>query len=144
MHKRPCVLAGLCLALLSATTGCYWTNGKWSFTRPSKPPLNQVLHISVRSSLLSPGTAVLQVTNVSAKPVGKLTFYFRNRDNNQQASYQITEIKPSEGREIGVLQVGWALEPNEEITVVAEGFTGFRLETYWADNGTVGIRTPWW
>lgn len=128
--------AFVCLSILGllVSTGC----------SPSTPQLKQVLHVSVRSSLLSPGTAVLQVVNASSQPLRKVTVYFRNRDSNQQTYYTIAELKPSEGREIGLLETGWTLEPNEEVTLVADGFTGFRLQTYRADNGSVGIRAPWW
>lgn len=134
MIKTRSALACLSLLALLVTTGC----------SPSTPQLKQALHVSVRSSLLGPGTCVLQVTNVTAKPLRKLTVYFRNCDNNQQTYYNIAELKPSELREIGLLEAGWALAPNEEVTIAAEGFTGFRLQTYRADNGMVGIRAPWW
>ncbi len=134
MVKTLSAFVSLCLLAPLVSAGC----------SQSQPQLNQVLHVSVRSSFLNPGSSVLQVTNVSAKPLRKVTVWFRNCDSNQQASYQIAELKPSEGREIGILEAAWALAPNEEVTIAADGFTGFRLKTYRADNGTVGIRTPLW
>ncbi len=134
MVRTRSAFACLSLLVLLVTTGC----------SPSTPQLNRILHVSVRSSRLSPGTAVLQVVNASSQPLRKVTAYFRNCDSNQQTYYTIAELRPAEGREIGLLETGWTLEPNEEVTLVADEFTGFRLQTYRADNGTVGIQAPWW
>ena len=130
MARRLPAFAWLCLAFVLVPAGC----------SSRQPSLSRVLHVVVRPSLMNSNTGVIQLTNTSPKPLHKLTVYLRSRDRNQRTSYNVTELKPSERTEIGLLETSWALEPNEEITITCEEFSPLRLATHRASNGTVGIR----
>jgi hypothetical protein len=109
---------------------------------PQRPSLKSVIHVSVRRSLLDSSTSVLQISNISQSPLPALIMSFTNLDSKHKQYYKIDLINPGEQLEIGMLEAGWAFEPNEEIYIAIENgqYVGVTLKTYRAENGSVGIK----
>lgn len=107
---------------------------------PSKPSLSNVIHVSIRRSLLDSSTSVLQIHNTSRTPLRGLRVWFTNQDSQQRVSHDIDVINPQQTAEIGTLECGWALEPNERVFVFQDEYKHLVFTTYRAENGAVGIR----
>jgi hypothetical protein len=87
-------------------------------------------------------TSVLQIKNTSQSALPNLIMQLTNLDSKQEKYYRIDRLNPGEQKEIGILEAGWAFEPNEEIFIFMEDgrFIGVIYKTYRAENGSVGIK----
>lgn len=126
-------LAVLCLPIL-----CMGCDVKTS-PGPIAPTVSSVISVTTRKSFLDSSSGVLQLTNTSQKPIGKITVWFRNKDTKTEATVVIGAIDPGKTAEIGMLE-GWALEPNESVVLYLDGYTKSSYSTYQGANGNVGIR----
>lgn len=133
---KPIVLFVVALAL---AVGCQNTSG-----RPSAPSLGPLVTVSMRQSHLFGSSAVLQISNVSSGTLSGITIRFRNLDNNQSGAYNLPPLPRGEMAEVGVLECGWALEPNEEIEIQHSTYGKLKFTTYKTEKGTVGIRMALW
>jgi hypothetical protein len=109
---------------------------------PKVPSLNEVIHVSVRRSSLDSTTAVLQIQSEHNEA---LTLYgaVLNMDSKQQRKFTIGILEPNQSVELGLLEIGWAFEPNERFFIATtpdQPYKTIRFETYRTDSGSVGIR----
>ena len=61
---------------------------------PAKPSLSNVIHVSIRRSLLDSSTSVLQIHNTSLTPLQGVSVCFTNQDSQQRVFHDIDVINP--------------------------------------------------
>ena len=114
--------------------------GGWTDkSTPPRPSVNNVVELSTRRSLLSPGTAVLIIKNKTGSVVKGLSISYRNRDSNQKKFHLVSDIAAFSRTEVGILESGWALEPNEIFSIHLENHEGATYKTFRADDGSIGF-----
>jgi hypothetical protein len=91
--------------------------------------------------MLSPGTGVLRLTNVSEKEFVGFAKVWNN--DSKQSYYWILKLPAKATTEIGINE-GWAFEPNETILISGDGYVDGYLYTYKAESGSVGIKEAWY
>jgi len=107
-----------------------------------KRPITDAIHVSIRPSLVNSATGVLQLRNGTNRALTVL-LQMHNKNSNQRTAHQV-EIGPYTTEEIGVLEAGWAFEPNETVEISSTGFDSVTYKTFKTDSGTVGITKAWW
>ena len=95
-------------------------------------PITNVLDVSWRYSMLNSGTGVLQIKNITKSPISGVTIDYYNQDNKQKQSYTVGKINGFAEIEVGILESGWAIEPNEVITVNAAYYNSVAIY-FWKD-----------
>lgn len=96
-------------------------------------PVTGVLEFSVRYSLLVEKTGVLQIKNRTSSPIAGVTIQYYNQDSEDEHSYTVGTISSWEQKEVGVLESGWVIEPNEVVVVGASGYDSVALY-FWNDQ----------
>lgn len=124
-------LAVLLLLAVSGAIGCNQSEANTQ-TAPSNPVTNG-LQISHRYSILNSSTAVLQLQNITSGPLSGVTIHYYNQDSGETMGYTVGTINPGRQKEIGVLESGWSIEPNEIVTISAYGYDAVKYY-FWLDN----------
>lgn len=113
--------------------------------------LSDVIHVSMRSSLLDSSTGVLQITNNSSESI-VLFLSIKNLENLQMK--QSTQIfKPNETKELGRIEISWEFVPNEKIDILKvvldtngkslapdNKYSVLSYKTYRTSEGEVGLK----
>ena len=136
LHVAFCLLAA---TLVLTLVGC--EGGRSSSS--GLPALSSKIRVSLRSSLLDSSTAVLQIQNTSSGALQSLVVTFVNNDSNQQRSHLVGTLESGQSTEIGMLE-GWAVEPNETVTISCASHANVKYKTYRTDDGKIGIRETLW
>ena len=123
---RTTIFASICLFAL-IVTGCS--------EEQRTPSVTSIVDVSWRSSLLLSNTGVLRITNRSSQPTPTIRIRYRNQDTGNSTSYTVGSINGNATAEVGILESGWMIEPNEIITVTA---TGYRSQNYYFYEDTNG------
>lgn len=123
-----------CLFVGVLSLGC----GNPSASNPQKRQVHEVIHVSIRPSLLNSSTSVLQLKNSTDQPLGPLLVSFENLDSKQRTSVVVKELEPGKLHEIGAIE-GWSVEPNDAIQLFMDGYSQSRYKTYRSKDGKVGI-----
>lgn len=109
---------------------------------PKAPSLSDVIRVSVRQSSLNSATAVLQIQSKHSEPL-PLWGAVLNVDSNQRRDFEIGTLEPYQSVEVGMLEIGWAFEPNEVFIIATTPdlpYQMIRFHTYRTDSGSIGIR----
>jgi hypothetical protein len=104
-------------------------------------PVTSLVDFHWRQSLLLGDTGVLQITNKTGKPTPTLLLDYKSQDSGEKLTYCVDAIGPYATVEVGVLESGWAIEPNEVVTVSATGYTPRSLYFYKDKKGEM-IMSP--
>ena len=110
MKTNKLLLPVMVLAFVLALVGC------------EKLGLMPPMSLTVRDSLMVENSKVFQVTNKSASELLMVKLTVRNKTHDQEQSSVWFKVGPCETQEFGVLEMGWAFMPGDEVTVEAEGY----------------------
>jgi hypothetical protein len=137
--RLPVAIVLLVGTMVLALAGC----GGGGSSSSGLPALSSRIRVSLRASLLDSSTAVLQIQNTSSGELQGLRVTFLNNDTNQQRSHFVGAMEFGKDTEIGMLE-GWAVEPNETVTISCTGHTSAKYKTYRTSDGKIGISEAWW
>ena len=97
---------------------------------PQAPPITSTLEFTWRHSLMIGGTGVLRIRNLTGEPAPGVYLHYQNQDSGQTRDYSVGSIAPFNTVEVGVLESGWMIEPNEVVTVSSDGYRSQPLYFY--------------
>lgn len=97
---------------------------------PQAPPITSTLEFTWRHSLMVGGTGVLRIRNHSSEPMSAVHLHYENQDSGQTQDYSVGSIAPFNTVEVGVLESGWMIEPNEVVIVSSDGYQPQSLYFY--------------
>lgn len=106
------------------------------------PFVSEVLQFGSRESMLASGTAVLQIKNRTTAPI-PVTLNYVNQGSKQTKTYNAGTIAPGKVIEVGILESGWTVEANEEVTVSAPNYRPATLYFYKDQNGKLIYSIGW-
>jgi hypothetical protein len=116
----------------------YFSGGSWQRVTPLP------IHVSMRQSALKSADGVLQIENRSDETL-HLALVVNNLDNGQELKFRMAPLSPHGSVELGMLELGWTFEPNEEVTLLdlkaPEGtLRANKFLTFRTAEGAIGIR----
>ena len=103
--------------------------------KPAPPPISSLLEVSWRYSLMLTDTGVLRIKNKTEQPTPAISLHYKDQDSGKTMNYELGGLTPLATVEVGVLENGWAIEPNQVIKVVAPGYSEEELYFYKDTNG---------
>lgn len=103
------------------------------------PSITNIVELGWRKSLLASGTGVLQIKNISNNTTPSIWVSYKNNDSDNTDDYEVGSLDTDEMEEVGILESGWVIEPNEVITVYADGYKSKSLYSYEDSKGELKI-----
>ena len=135
--RRRCLgLASVGVALAAVAVASYGPS-----TPPPEPDITSVVALTWRHSALWPGTGVLRLRNISGEPTPPIRLDYRSDENGAASTFLVPPIDPAETTEVGALDSGWAIKPNELVAVSAVGYATQELQFLRHDTGRMVMRT---
>lgn len=128
--QRLFVLAALLLAGCEASSQIF------------PPSAENAITISTRQSLLDSKTGALCIQSKTPSPLN-ISLDFRNLDNQQQKLHK-AEVPAYGSLEVGILECGWALAPNETVVISVPGYASVKYKTHRTSEGLIGISRAFW
>ena len=116
-HRKGKVGVGLLILLIGVAGFVYFFPEYLRLGGGTQPPVSA----SVRDSVLGLGR-VLRLSVQGEKPLRNVRVEAANTAKNDRASYRFEVINPGGTEELGWREWGWSIDPNETVSVSADGY----------------------